>query len=55
MMHQFESKKKQRKFFWACENKEHPLRNDDGGKSGMGVGIWKTLTNTSFMGAYVPR
>lgn len=33
-MRRFESKKKKGKFFWVCENKEHPLRSDDSGKPG---------------------
>ncbi|SHI72477.1 DNA topoisomerase III [Halodesulfovibrio aestuarii] len=35
MMRRFESKKHKGKFFWVCENKEHPLRSDDGGRPGM--------------------
>ena len=38
MMRRFESKKKKGKFFWVCENKEHPLRSDDCGKLGMSFG-----------------
>ena len=34
MMRRFESKKKKGKFFWVCEDKEHPLRGDENGKPG---------------------
>jgi DNA topoisomerase-3 len=34
-MRRFESKKKKGKFFWVCENKEHPLRSDMDRKPGV--------------------
>jgi DNA topoisomerase-3 len=38
MMRRFESKKKTGKFFWVCEDNEHPLRSDDDGKPGTAFG-----------------
>ena len=38
MMRRFESKKHKGKFFWVCEDREHPLRSDDGEKPGVAFG-----------------